>query len=324
MFGLQTLLSKRLRGDERRRLLLARFADTVFAHEPLSVVDAGALFGLQPELEPIAHRVDAVAFEPDANECARLNERAQREGLRQRFIPVAIGGADEQRVLNVTRQPASSSLLEPNAQYFARFPNSERMDVVERVPVEVRDLDGVLAELGVAPEYLKLDVHGVESEVLRGLSAERCHRLLGVHVEIAVAPHWVGQSSLGEIDSLIRERGLELYSIRRYSSRRAGFDATRLASRGQLSFIEALYLRDDRTLDPSAHPRLAVLAATFGHLDYALHLLEDNPAAAAIATDLARRLHGVRGTLSRFGADAEAGFGPLAGSWSSDQPPDWL
>jgi FkbM family methyltransferase len=324
MLGLQTLLSRRLRGDERRRLLLGRLADIVFAHEPLSVVDAGALFGLQPELEPIAHRVDAVAFEPDADECSRLNDRAKREGLRQRFIPVAVGGADEQRVLNVTRQPASSSLLEPNTEYFARFPNAERMDVVERVPVEVRDLDGVLEELGVAPEYLKLDVHGVETEVLQGLSAERCRRLLGVHVEVAIAPHWIGQSSLGEIDSLLRERGLELYSIRRYSSRRMGFDATRLASRGQLSFIEALYLRDDRALDPSAHPRLAALAATFGHLDYALHLLEDHPDAATIAIELARRLRGTRGALTRFGADAEAGYGPSPGAWTSDQSPDWL
>jgi hypothetical protein len=184
----------------------------------------------------------------------------------------------------------------------------------------------VLTAEGFAPEVVKCDAQGLDGEILGSLDADQWSGVLAVHVEINIARHYRGGATLGEMHGLLEEHGLELFSVRRYSSTRAGFDPTRFVSRGQLTELDALYMRPEHAVDRAARERLAVVAATYRHYDHALALLRDADSAAAsiVARIAARRFRRSRALLAML-ADAAARLGGSPPSaWNADGPRDWV
>jgi FkbM family methyltransferase len=262
------------RVDEKLRAL----AGEALEGRPLAVVDVSAREGLLPELQPIETFVSAVGFDPDAAECERFNAAARERGLDQRFLPYAVTGGDGQRTFRLTRKPAASSLLEPNHRLYEDFPDAERMDVVDRFELETRALGPLLAAEGIAPEFLKLDLQGLEAEVLDSLAGTQLRDILAIHVEVLFAELYVGQCSFADVDGRLRRAGFQLYELKRYSWRRRSFDSERYRSRGRIAFADALYLRDPDGLSPAQRRRLALVAAIFRHFDLAQELVSDDPA----------------------------------------------
>ena len=282
------LYRRRVRSEaDRTSEKLNALAESALEGRPLAVVDVGALWGLLPELQPIESFVSAVGFDPDAEECERLNEAARGRGLRQRFLPYAVTGTDERRTFHLTRKAASSSLLEPNRAFHDRFPDAERMDVVERFELETRAFGPLLAAEGIEVEFLKLDAHGLEAEILDSLDPTQLRALLAVHVEVLFATLFRGQCSFGDIDARLRAAGFELYELKRYSFRRRTFDSAGHRTRGQLVFGDALYLRDADGLSLEQRRRLAVVAALFRHFDLAHELVAGDAGLAQAVTALA-------------------------------------
>jgi FkbM family methyltransferase len=316
--------------EGRRARLRAELARALLSGRPLSVVDVGALWGLQPELAEIAEHVEAIGFDPDADECARLNERARAAGLAQRFLPYAVAGTDGPRTFYLYRKAASSSLLRPNLEFHSRYPEAERMDVVETIDVQARSLGGLLAELGVRPEFMKLDSNGIEGEILGSLLPDQCEGLLGAYVEVLLSPQYVGQSTVASIHDRLLEQGLELFQLRRYCARRAGFDVHRHLSRGQVTFADTLYLRKAEGLDAPRRERLALIAAAFDHYDYALDLLRaaGNDEAERLVEGLSRRrsrvVRAFAARLNRIGRLGRRLDGLPASPWTGDPPQDWI
>lgn len=291
-------------GTDRTNERLRALAEKALDGRPLAVVDVGALWGLLPELQPIQSFVSAVGFDPDAEECERLNATARERGLRQRFLPFAVTGADEPRTFHLMRKEATSSLLEPNRVFFDRFPDAERVDVVDRFELETRAFGPLLAAEGIEVEFLKLDAHGLEAEILDSLDESQLRGILAVHVEVLFAPLYRGQADFPEVDGRLRAADFELYELKRYSWRRRTFDSAQHRTRGQIAFADALYLRGTEELSPDRRRRLAVVAALFRHFDLAHELVADEAALAEAVTTL---------------ASAHGGSGP----WASDAD-DWL
>lgn len=264
--------SRRHRNEPKLQALAAR----ALGERPLVVVDVGALWGLLPELRPIEGYVSAVGFDPDAEECERLNAAAREHGLRQRFLPYAVTGADERRTFQLLRKEASSSLLEPNRAFFDRFPDAERVDVVDRFELETRAFGPLLAAEGVEAEFLKLDAHGLEAEILDSLDETQLGSILAVHVEVLFAELYRGACDFADVDRRLQAAGFELYELKRYSWRRRTFDSTNHRTRGQIAFADALYLRRPGDLSPEQRRRLAIVAGVFRHFDLACELVADD------------------------------------------------
>ena len=275
------------KGTDRTDAKLRALAGRALDGRPLAVVDVGALWGLLPELQPIESFVSAVGFDPDAEECERLNAAAQERGLMQRFLPYAVTGADERRTFHLMRKEATSSLLEPNRAFFDRFPDAERIDVVDRFELDTRAFGPLLAAEGIGAEFLKLDAHGLEAEILDSLDESQLRALLAVHVEVLFATLYRGQCSFADVDVRLRAAGFELYELKRYSFRRRTFDSARHRTRGQIAFGDALYLREPDGLSVEQRRRLAVVAALFRHFDVAHELVADDAELAQAVTALA-------------------------------------
>jgi FkbM family methyltransferase len=261
---------------DRNDSTLRALAEKALDGRPLGVVDVGALWGLLPELRPIESFVCAVGFDPDAEECERLNAAARERGVRQRFLPHLVAGVDGRRTFHVTRKQAASSLLEPNRPLYEPYPEAERMDVVERIDVETRAFGPLLAAEGVEVELLKLDAQGVEAEILDSLDETQLRGILAVHVEVLFAELYHGQSYFADVDARLAGAGFELYELKRYSWRRDAFDSVRYRTRGRIAFADALYFRNPSDLSPEQCRRLSILAALFRHFDLACELVADD------------------------------------------------
>ena len=64
----------------------------------ISFMDVGARGGVVEDLSPLAAAVDAICFEPEPKEAARLQRDVQGNWASLKVLPTALGGADGMRV----------------------------------------------------------------------------------------------------------------------------------------------------------------------------------------------------------------------------------
>jgi FkbM family methyltransferase len=290
---------------------LLREAFGGLAGDGLGVVDVGSRHGVHPMFAEIAPLVDAVGFEPDGDECRRLNgDRAATPPYRSlTFLPFGLGNEDGHRSLHLCRSPGTSSLLAPNRAFLDRFPEPGRFEVERVVSVPVRALDGLASDptlrLPARIDFVKVDTQGSELGVLRGAPKTLAEHVVAVEVEVEFAPLYRSAVPFRDIDAYLSECGFVLFKLRRHEWVRGTFAARPERSAGQLVFGDALYLRDP--LDGAAGwaPRdrhqaeaLVLLAALYDLHDFAWEIvaapavapLVDGVAIRRYITDRCRRL----------------------------------
>lgn len=147
-----------------------------------------------------------VSFEPQPGPMAELTEVL---GERVERVPLALGSAPGTATMNISRRDDSSSLLPIGTNQRKVFPGTESIDTLE---VEVTTLDEALPEPLVRPCLLKIDVQGLELEVLKGAT-----KILGQVDEALVEGSFVelyeGQALADDVISLMRDAGLRLTGI---------------------------------------------------------------------------------------------------------------
>jgi hypothetical protein len=116
---------------------------------PMVCLDVGARLGFTADLLPLAPRVDAVGFEPDTEECVRLNAQAStgtHPWRSLRYLPTALGPAGQNQVLNLYRQRGCSSLLTADRALADRFSRGDYFELDATVPLATQPLDDVAQE----------------------------------------------------------------------------------------------------------------------------------------------------------------------------------
>ena len=176
----------------------------------IRVVDVGAMdIGSDQEWQPLADEglARVVGFEPVAAECDKLNARA---GSFMRYLPYAVGDGTE-RTLYVTSYSACTSLYEPNAPFVALFQDLPTLMMVRDTPrVRTHRMDDIAELREHGCDYLKLDIQGAERDALAHAVNLLEHTLV-VHTEVSFVPMYRQAPMVGEIDSLLRERGFMLH-----------------------------------------------------------------------------------------------------------------
>ncbi len=147
-----------------------------------------------------------VSFEP-------LPEpRAQLERVldgRVEVMPLALGAEPGSVLMNVSRQDDSSSVLAIGEAQRRNFPGTEAIDTLE---VPISTLDATLDPPPERPCLLKIDVQGLELQVLKGAGKT----LAGVDealVECSFIELYEGQAMADEVVSLMLEAGLRLAGV---------------------------------------------------------------------------------------------------------------
>ena len=259
-----------------RRPRMTRYLATrtsVFRDEPVTIVDVGARWGFNEEWRVFGERLRVYCFEPDQEECQRLNAAATSN---VKYLPYALGAADTEATLYHARLSASTGLYQTNWDYFSRLLNRDNGVTEKEERIRVTTLAHALMRAGVPSiDFLKLDVEGAELDVLRG-GAEYVSspRLLGVLSEFRFHPEVNGCPPFWQLDEHLQKGGFRIYDMhfshqsRRVLPYRSAADY-RLPNgerffaytvHGQIMDGDALYFRD--LLIPANAPMRAGATAT--------------------------------------------------------------
>ncbi|MBX3351428.1 MAG: FkbM family methyltransferase [Phycisphaeraceae bacterium] len=179
---------------------------------PLTLLDIGANEGaVARRMLDVFPNATVHAFEPAPDMFTRLAERAERTpGLVPH--PLAVGDRNGQAMMHITRNHLLSSLLPASAEGFSAY--GQWVERVRTVPVRCVRLDDWAIEAGVARvDALKIDVQGLELDVLRGAT-----RLLGegttwIFSEAQLIPEYDGAASFSQIDLFLNSLGYSLHQM---------------------------------------------------------------------------------------------------------------
>ena len=178
------------------------------------MVDVGARWGFASAWDELGERYLAIGFEPDAEECRRLQDLHRRSGAPHRVAPVALGPRSGIATLHVTRQPACSSLYPPSAAAYERHPGLGVIIPESTALVDLAALDGWCAAEGVGRvDVIKVDTQGSELGVLQGAEAMLAG-VRAVEVEVEFNELYAGAPLFGDVDRFLRRRGFVLWRLR--------------------------------------------------------------------------------------------------------------
>jgi protein O-GlcNAc transferase len=270
-----------------------------FFPEPfqIGILDVGAALNNPPPYQPLvdAGRARIIGFEPDTEECARLN---QLYGAPHRFLPYFIGDGRE-GLLHQTNWVLTDSLYAPNSPLLEKFQNlAEVMIPIGTRPVATRRLDDI-DDLGDV-DLVKIDVQGAELQVFRnGLRA--LAGALVIHTEVQFLELYQGQPLFGEVDQFLRAQGFQFHTFdhlagRAFKPLMPGGDEN--APFRQTLWADAIYVRDWMRLEALSTEKLrnyAVLAHDLlGSVDLAHLVLAalDRKAGTSHAPRYLERLNG--------------------------------
>jgi FkbM family methyltransferase len=226
---------------------------------PLVVIDVGCRDGDAAGWTRFGSKVHVIGFEPDVEECERLQESYDGPGLRT-FVPVALGGHTGEALLHLTRFPQSSSLYEPSTEAIERHPALTAHEEIDRKTVTLTTLDEWIAKADApAPDFIKLDIQGAELDVLRS-SPKALESVRALELEVEFQPLYRDQPLFADVDAYLREQGFVLWRLRglRHLAIAGatpgeilmGYSvlpdqAEMQPTGGQLSWGDAVYVRDD-------------------------------------------------------------------------------
>ena len=263
----------------------------------LKIVDVGAAETEQP---PAYMRLlgafpyELIGFEPQADACRTLSERARPH---HRYLPYAIADGGRHSFYQCS-SPHCSSLFEPDEALTGKFHNLGSLTrVVGRSEIETYRLDDIPETAGA--DFLKLDVQGAELLVLKG-AAKRLGDILVVHTEVEFLPLYKEQPLFGDIDACLRQHGFLFHTLipagRTFKPFVANNDDD--AWMRQIIWADAVYVRDFTKfaeLAPGALLKIAaILHENYQSFDLAALALEahDRQTGSALQPAYLRRLSG--------------------------------
>jgi FkbM family methyltransferase len=182
--------------------------------DPFVVVDVGARWGIGERWASLAPALRVYGFDPDPEECARLNAKAHAEGdTTTTYVPVALGPGQSTARLHSTLEPACSSLYPPIKSLYEGIPVLRSITPTATEDVPLRSLDAWCEQEGVGyVDALKLDTQGSELGVLQG--AERVLPTVQLlEIEVEFNPIYEGQPLFGDVDAHLRARGFSLWRL---------------------------------------------------------------------------------------------------------------
>ena len=149
----------------------------------LVVVDIGCRWGFAERFTKNVGYFRVYGFDPDKVECQRLNDLYKSESVT--LVPLGLAQTAGKRTLYITKEPACSSLLEPDPMLTSNYPALNCAQHVSSVEVETTTLDIWTKESCIDNvDYIKVDTQGSELEILTGgINTLKGVRSLEVEVE---------------------------------------------------------------------------------------------------------------------------------------------
>ena len=173
------------------------------------IADVGCRWGFAEDFSADAESFTLFGFDPDDEECQRLNARYSSPNITA--VPIALGNNNGEKTLYLTSNPACSSVYQPDPWLNSNYAAFHCQIETGKTTIRVRRLDDWAKENGLdVIDYMKVDTQGSDFDVLQGagdlLTHMRC-----VQVEVMFNPMYLGQPLFADIDAFLRSKGFVLW-----------------------------------------------------------------------------------------------------------------
>jgi FkbM family methyltransferase len=256
-----------------------------FKNSPLGFIDVGARGGIHNIVEPFAMYTSVLAFEPDHEECDRLNKIPEVFEHWSEFIlePKALSDKKGQAELVLLSAATNHSLREPNLPITRRY-GMEKWQEIGRESLETETLDNIIfqkyQDKPYIGEFIKLDTQGSEYEIIMGARKTISERTVAVVCEVSFAELYKGQKLFSEVEILMRELGFSFYGFTSMFSRsQKQLNKLHHGTKERPFYTDAIFFKDpltDDSLRESFSNRqsksLLLCAILLGYYDFALEL----------------------------------------------------
>ena len=244
-----------------RFILCALACDALPEGERITILDVGARYAYHdPCWLPIPpERIRIYGFEPDTEECARVNAGAQDQGLDYTCFPLALWSRAETLTLNVCpKLPGSASLYPFDFALLNRwkvagaadeYVMGREMEEVREIPLTTETLDHWREAYGIGGvDFVRMNIEGAELEALRG-GTGLLPQTLGLLAEVSTVDD--GRPLFADLDVFVRGQGFHFFDffnlnhVGRARSPLTVAKMPRVSPRGgQCTQAYPLYLRD--------------------------------------------------------------------------------
>ena len=175
------------------------------------VLDVGANAGYYAQdLRRAGYLGNIVSFEP-LSSAYKVMEEAAALDPKWTTYNCALGETDGTSEIFISSNSWSSSLLGILPEHTNAAPDSQ---YVAKEVITIKSLDSIFDQCASADDkvFLKIDTQGYTKPVLDGAS-NSLDKISGVFVEMSLVPLYSGESLIGEVISMLYERGFVLLAI---------------------------------------------------------------------------------------------------------------
>lgn len=250
------------------------------------IFDIGARGGVDKCWESLGEDCKIYAFEPDREECAKLNEKNQKENIQ--YIPVALAEKSGIRDIYLNKLEDGISFFKTNTNYVDKFQMSKNLDTQKIIQVETMDLIEVCRTYKIGNvDLIKIDAEGAELEILKGagnLLSNSCT----VVSEIRFTNKLNGSPPFSNLMDYLNTKNFDLYDLDIYRFSRkvlptpflydfrdgSGLPVPGPTISGQVLSGDALFFSENiETFEPLQIIKYIVLLEIFGLNDVAVEIL---------------------------------------------------
>ncbi len=273
--------------------------------EKLRVLDCGAKGGNEEtKWGFLEDRVIIYGFDPDKDECERLNLHAKMRGTKHFYYPLCLGGDNsDSRKFYMTKQEYSHSLYPPDEKQNERWKQfagnkiisgKDNLSLSRVIDIKTTNLDTWAEQNNISDvDYIKLDVQGAELEILSG-GRNLLKKSLGLEIEVEFTELYIGQPLFADVDNFMRKEGFTFFNfLYTHNTHFGGRMKSPISLMykgdhtfekqiiGQLLTADALYLVDPishnykQTHDFSLYKilKLSAISEICGQIEYAFEIL---------------------------------------------------
>ena len=175
------------------------------------VLDVGANAGQYgTHLRATGYQGDIVSFEPLSSAYKVLAEAVALDP-KWTACHCALGERDGTSEIFVSSNSWSSSMLGILPEHTTAAPDSKYVD---KEVISIKTLDSLFDENISSGErvFLKIDTQGYTKQVLSGAN-KSIDKISGVFVEMSLVPLYAGEPLIGEVISMLYEKGFALRAI---------------------------------------------------------------------------------------------------------------
>lgn len=261
--------------------------------EKFTVVDIGARGNNLGLFRILGRILEYLGFEPEENECERLNRVSNGGEWKIRYYPKALSGKKEKRSFFLTNDEACSSLLKPSTEISDYLNLTDKLTIKRELVIETTTLDTWKEEEWIVNvDYVKIDVQGAELEILKS-GTKVLSDAIAVYCEVEFVEVYEGQPLFHDVDEFMKQNDFFLYDLKKVKSKRkCGGD--NLVSNGQLVWGDAIYLKNiakklivgDERWNYINILKYIIICEYFNIMDYAIYLIDKFSCSKFIKSDV--------------------------------------